>query len=155
MPFWLTKSGVISTVQKYGNGFYRSGNTGFGLSQELLNNTWTPENTNAKFPMQFYNGTGNFTSGATIGSWAYTNMALFSATYWNIKNVTLGYKFSPVALQKISVESLRVYITAEQPFFHAAHSGIDPRMSLVGGMEVGSGYYLPMSSMSAGLNVTF
>ena len=140
---------------EYGNGFYRSGNTGFGLSQELLNNTWTPENTNAKFPMQFYNGTGNFTSGATIGSWAYTNMALFSATYWNIKNVTLGYKFSPVALQKISVESLRVYITAEQPFFHAAHSGIDPRMSLVGGMEVGSGYYLPMSSMSAGLNVTF
>ncbi|MEO9146431.1 MAG: SusC/RagA family TonB-linked outer membrane protein [Ginsengibacter sp.] len=139
----------------YGNSFYRSGGLGTGLSQELVNNTWTPERTNAKFPMQFYNGTENFTSGATIGAWAYTDMSLFSASYLNIKNVTLGYKFTPVALQKISIESLRVYITAQEPLFYSAHSGIDPRMSLVGGMEVGSGYYLPMSSMSAGINVTF
>ncbi|MEO8847350.1 MAG: SusC/RagA family TonB-linked outer membrane protein, partial [Casimicrobiaceae bacterium] len=139
----------------YGNAYYRSGGIGTGLSQELFNNTWTPEHKNAKFPMAFYNGTENFTSGATIGAWAYTDMSLFSASYLNIKNVTLGYKFSPAALQKISVEGIRVYITAQEPLFYAAHSGIDPRLSLVGGMEVGSGYYLPMSSMSAGINVTF
>jgi TonB-linked SusC/RagA family outer membrane protein len=142
----------------YANGFYRSGqfgDDGNGLSKELLGNTWTPENTSAKFPMVFYRGSDNYTSGATIGSWAYTNMALFSASYFNLKNITLGYKFTNSALHKLSIENLRIYVTAEQPIFIASHSGIDPRMSLVGGMEVGAGYYLPMSSVSAGLDVTF
>lgn len=140
---------------EYGNGFYRSGGIGTGLSQDLFNNTWTPQRTHAKFPMVFYNGTENFTSGATIGSWAYTNMALFSASYLSLKNVTLGYTFNKIALQKLSIESLKIYITAENLLFFSAESGVDPRMSLVGGMEVGSGYYLPMSSTAIGLNVTF
>lgn len=142
----------------YANGYYLSGefgDDGNQVSSELLNNTWTPQHTNAKFPMLFYNGSENFTSGATIGSWAYTNMGLFSASYFNLKNVTLGYTFGNTLLQKLSIESLRVYVTAEEPVFLTSHSGIDPRMSLVGGMEVGAGYYLQMSSISAGLNVTF
>ncbi|TAM94494.1 MAG: hypothetical protein EPN39_17275 [Chitinophagaceae bacterium] len=142
----------------YSNGYYLSGefgDDGNQVSSELLNNTWTPQHTNAKFPMLFYNGSENFTDGATIGSWAYTNMGLFSASYFNLKNVTLGYTFGNTLLQRLSIESLRVYVTAEEPVFLTSHSGIDPRMSLVGGMEVGAGYYLQMSSISAGLNVTF
>jgi len=142
----------------YANGWYMSGGIGAqgaGLSQELFNNTWTPERTNAKFPMQFYNGIENYTGGSTIGPWAYTDMALFSTSYLNIKNLTLGYKFDEGFLRKLSIESLRVYVSAENLAFFASHSGFDPRMSLVGGMEVGAGYYLPMSSTSVGLDVNF
>ncbi|MBX6360732.1 MAG: SusC/RagA family TonB-linked outer membrane protein [Acidobacterium ailaaui] len=142
----------------YANGFYVSGafgDDGNGVSTELLNNTWTPQHKNAKFPMLFYHGFQNYTSGSTIGSWAYTNMALFSASYFNLKNITFGYRFNNTLLQRLSIESLRVYLTAQEPVFLTSHSGIDPRMSLVGGMEVGAGYYLPMSSISVGLDVTF
>lgn len=139
----------------YANGFYRNGEIGDGLSQELWNNTWTPERTNAKFPMVFYNGAENYTSGATIGAWAYTDMGLFSASYLNVKNITLGYTFTDQFLQKLSIAGLRVYLTADNVAFFTSHSGYDPRMSLVSGMEVGAAYYLPMSSNSVGIDINF
>ena len=43
---------------EYANHLYRSGNIGNALSAELLGNTWTPENKDAKFPMTFYGMTG-------------------------------------------------------------------------------------------------
>jgi TonB-linked SusC/RagA family outer membrane protein len=142
----------------YANGWYMSGgigSLGAGLSQELVGHTFTADRTNAKFPMVFYNGIENYTGGSTIGGWAYTDMALFSASYLNVKNITFGYKFDEGFLRRLSIESLRVYISADSPAFLASHSGIDPRMSLVGGMEVGAGAYLPMSSTSVGVDLNF
>jgi len=139
----------------YANGYYRSGEIDGGLSKELLNNTWTPERPNAKFPMLFYNGDANYTGGSTIGSWAYTDMSNFSASYLNIKNITLGYRFSDVILQRLSISSLRVFVSSENLALFTSHSGIDPRLSLVSGMEVGADYYLPMSSLSFGIDIDF
>src|SRR5690606_38192287 len=39
---------------EYANSLYINGNVGSALSAELIGNTWTPENPNAKFPMAFY-----------------------------------------------------------------------------------------------------
>ncbi len=139
---------------EYANHLYRSGNVGNALSSELLGNTWTPENTGAKFPMTFY-GDGNYTAGSTIGGWQYTDMALFNASYLNIKNLTLGYSISNLIAEKIKAKNIRVYVSADNIAMFTSHSGIDPRMSLVGGMEVGAAVYLPMSTMSVGINVNF
>jgi len=139
---------------EYANHLYRSGNIGNALSKELLGNTWTPENTGAKFPMTFYGDT-YYTGGSTHGSWQYSDMALFDASYLNIKNITLGYNFSSRIADKIRAKNLRVYASADNIAMFTSHSGIDPRMSLVGGMEVGAAVYLPMSTMSVGLNVNF
>jgi hypothetical protein len=124
------------------------------LSKELLGNTWTPENKDAKFPMVFYND-DKYTGGSTFGSWQYTDMALFSASYLNIKNLTLGYTLRGSILEKLKTKSLRVYASSDNLAMFTSHSGIDPRMSLVGGMEVGAAVYLPMSTFSVGLNVNF
>ncbi|MFT3947523.1 MAG: hypothetical protein QM763_11195 [Agriterribacter sp.] len=139
---------------EYANNLYRSGNIGNALSKELFNNTWTQENPNAKFPIALYDD-NNYTAGATIGSWAYTDMGLFDASYLNIKNLTLGYNFGDNIGKKILAKSIRAYISADNIAMFTSHSGIDPRMSLVGGMEVGAAVYLPYSSLSVGLNVNF
>lgn len=139
---------------EYANHLYRSGNIGNALSAELLGNTWTPENKGAKFPMTFYGDT-YYTGGSTHGSWQYSDMALFDASYLNVKNLTLGYNFSSSIVERIKAKNIRVYASADNIAMFTSHSGIDPRMSLVGGMEVGAAVYLPMSTMSVGINVNF
>jgi TonB-linked SusC/RagA family outer membrane protein len=139
---------------EYANHLYRAGNIGNALSQEVLGNTWTPENPNAKFPMAFYGDTF-YTGGSTHGGWQYSDMALFSASYLNIKNLTLGYSLNPALLEKIKLGSVRFFASGDNLLMLTSHSGIDPRMSLVGGMEVGAAVYLPMSTYSVGVNVNF
>lgn len=138
---------------EYGNGMYCSSNVGSALSAELIGNTWTPENTGAKFPMVMYGNT--YGDGSTFGSWMYTDLALFSASYLNFKNVTLGYTLPENLLRKYRISAFRVYVSGDNLFMITQHSGIDPRMSLVGGLEVGA-YAFPSSrTISFGINFDF
>ena len=65
------------------------------MSADLKGNTFTASNTGARYPMVILNNpnSNGYTGGSTIGSWAYTDMALYSASYLNVKNLTLGYNF--------------------------------------------------------------
>lgn len=135
---------------EYGNGMYRSDNVGGCLSAELIGNTWTPENTDAKFPMAMYGNT--YGDGSTFGSWLYTDMALFNASYLNFKNVTLGYTLPGNLLEKYKISALRLYVSADNLFMITSHSGIDPRMSLVGGLDVGAYAFPSMRTISFGVN---
>ncbi len=136
---------------EYGNNLYRSGNIGGPKSAELIGNTWTPENTDAKFPMAIYGE--SYTDGSTFGSWLYTDMALFDATYLNLKNITLGYTVPKKLLQKYRINNMRLYFSADNLLMVTSHSGIDPRMSLVGGFEVGAYTYPSMRTISFGVNL--
>ncbi|MCE5346490.1 MAG: SusC/RagA family TonB-linked outer membrane protein [Bacteroidales bacterium] len=138
---------------EYGNGMYRSDNLAFALSAELIGNTWTPENTGAKFPMAMY---GNkYGDGSTFGSWMYSDMALFSASYLNFKNVTLGYTLPANLLKKYRINAFRVYVSGDNLFMVTEHSGIDPRMSLVGGYDVGAYAFASSRTISFGINFDF
>lgn len=142
-------------AHSYANGFYRNGGLEDGISSEILNNTFSEDRPNAKFPMVFYGGNGYYTDGATIGSWAYTDMSFFDASYFNLKNVTLGYKFTDSFMRRLTIDNMRVFVTGQDIVFKTSHSGFDPRLSLVGGMDVGQAYYLPLSSFSFGLDINF
>lgn len=139
---------------EYANSLYINGNIGSALSAELIGNTWTPENTDAKFPMAFY-GNSYYTSGSTLGSWMYSDLALFDASYLNLKNITIGYNFPEHLLSKIKASNLRVFASGDNVLMLTGHSGIDPRMSLVGGLEVGAYAYPYMSTISFGVNMDF
>ncbi|MCY1720991.1 SusC/RagA family TonB-linked outer membrane protein [Prolixibacteraceae bacterium Z1-6] len=136
---------------EYGNNLYRSDNLGSALSAELIGNTWTPDNTDAEFPMAMYGNT--YGDGSTFGSWMYSDMALFSASYLNIKNLTLGYTFSKAQLQRYGISNLRIYVSGDNLLMVTSHSGIDPRMSLVGGFDVGAYSYPSMRTISFGINL--
>ena len=82
-------------------------------------------------------------------------MALFNASYLNVKNLTLGYNLPEVLLQKYKISNLRLYVSADNLYMLTSHSGIDPRMSLVGGFDVGAYAYPSMRTISFGVNLDF
>ena len=124
-------------------------------SQDLIGNTWTPENTSAYFPMQFYYTGSSYVEGQSVGSWLHTDMCLFSASYLRVKNITLGYTLPKAITQKALISNARVYVSGDNLFMVAAAKGIDPSMSLTGGMEVDAYSYPTMRTISIGVNVTF
>ncbi len=139
---------------EYANSLYINGNVGSALSAELIGNTWTPENPNAKFPMAFY-GNNYYTNGSTMGSWMYSDLALFNASYLNVKNISIGYTLPSALLKKINASNFRIFASADNVAMITGHSGFDPRMSLVGGLEVGAYAYPYMSTVSLGVNIDF
>ena len=82
-------------------------------------------------------------------------MALYSASYLNVKNLTLGYNFPQKWMDKIGIGGIRVYASMDNFWMLTTHKGIDPRMSLTGGMDVGAMAYPYMRTCSLGVNVTF
>ncbi len=139
---------------EYANGQYR-GSNGSSISQELFGNTWSENNKDAKFPMPVYGRNGDYRDGATIGSWAYTDMALFDASYLSLKNVTLGYTLPEKLVRKAKLSGLRVFASADNPILLFSHSGVDPRWSLVGGMEVGAAGYPYLGVYTFGVDINF
>jgi len=137
----------------YANNLYLSENPGSAISAELLNNTWTPENTDAKFPMAMYGNT--YGNGSTFGSWMYSDLAMFNASYLNLKNITIGYTLPESWLGRSKIKSLRIYASGDNILMLTSASGIDPRMSLVGGWEVGAYSYPSMRTFSGGINLEF
>ncbi len=141
---------------EYANGLYISQSLGNNsLAHDLVGNTWSPENTNAKYPMQWYGTSTSYTDGATFGSWKYTDMALFNASYLKMKNITLGYTVPTNFLSRWNVSRLRVFASVDNLFMMSAAPGIDPSMSLTGGMEVGSYTYPDMRTFILGVNLDF
>ena len=72
-----------------------------------------------------------------------------------MKYLTLVYNLQQNWMDKIGIGGIRVYASADNVWMWTQHAGIDPRMSLVGGYEVGAYAYPYMRTMSLGVNVTF
>ncbi len=141
---------------EYGNGLYKSGElnaTSEQLSTDLIGDTFTADNTSAYFPMQWWNT--SYYNGATFGSWKYTDMALFSASYIKCKNITIGYTLPKKILDAVKASAIRVYASADNLFYVSAKKGVDPSMSILGGFEVGQYVYPSMRTFSLGANITF
>ena len=48
------------------------------------------------------------------------------ASYWKIKNITVGYTFSKKLIKKIGLENLRIYANILNPFTFTDYKGFDP-----------------------------
>ena len=148
-------------VQNLYNGTSNQGKGGRLVSKDLVGNTWTPENKNAKFPMQWYPaGNGAFFSGTSANgtNWKFTDIGLFSASYLRLKNVTIGYNVPAKALEKVGLDiisGLRVFASGDNVFLLSAHKGIDPSLSATGGHEIGPYVYPNIQSFTFGVNVDF
>lgn len=95
---------------------------------------WTEENTNAKYPKPggIQNG-DNPKYGSTLG--------YFDASYWKVRNISLGYKFDEQKwLKNFGIQSLRAYVSIQNPFvicspFHK-ETGLDPETNSYGNENV-------------------
>ncbi|MGF7139480.1 SusC/RagA family TonB-linked outer membrane protein [Roseimarinus sediminis] len=57
---------------------------------------------------------------------------LTDASYFNIRNITLGYTFPEQMAKKVKLSKLRVYVVADNVFFISARKGLDTRQSFTG-----------------------
>ena len=139
---------------KYMSGF--NVKEGQAISTELVGNTWSESNQGAKFPMNYYSG-DQTASGATQATSGInpTDLCVFDASYLAVKNVTVGYTFPKALVNKIKIANLRVYASADNPALLFSHSGVDPRWSMTGGIEVGAFSYPYLSVYTFGVNVDF
>ena len=77
-------------------------------------------------------------------------------SYLRLRNIQLAYDFDKKFLEKTFLQSLRVYLNAQNPFTWAYNSGFTPEAGgtpISFGKDTG-GYPLPAIT-SFGLNLTF
>lgn len=98
-----------------------------GVSKRLLNDTWTPQNMNAKLP-QLQTGADGFTGFVTGNSNSYY---VEDGSYLRAKTVQLGYTFPKRLVEKLTLTNIRIYLQAQNLFTITKYSGADPDLSLI------------------------
>lgn len=120
--------------------FYHGGNS----PEFLLENSWTPENTNAEFPRL---------SLVTVSS----NNA-YSSTFWyrpgdyvRLKSFQIGYSVPGALLKRVGVERIRFFAQGSNLFTisELTKYNIDPEQP-----GVNNGYYPQQKTVSFGLNLS-
>ncbi|MDP5169585.1 MAG: TonB-dependent receptor [Bacteroidia bacterium] len=118
-------------------------------STDLLNNSWTPTNTGATVPKA--SNTSNFSTNTQSMSYYIEN-----GSFTRLKNLQLGYTFSPEVGNKLGLGSARIYLQGTNLFTLTQYSGMDPEIS---GSDtsfgVDEGNYPVVKQFLVGLNLGF
>jgi TonB-linked SusC/RagA family outer membrane protein len=118
-------------------------------STELLYDSWTPERTNATVPKA--SNKSNFSTNTQVNSYY-----IEPGGFLRLRTLELGYKLPSSLINRISLQSLRVYVQAVNLFTITKYSGLDPEL---GGDDraFGSdtGNYPLVRNFIVGLNVNF
>ena len=77
---------------------------------------------------------------------------LTDATYFNLRNITLGYTLPRDLTSNIGIASLRVFATADNLKIWSKRQGMDPQQSFGGTSDY---TYAPVKTFTVGLNVRF
>ena len=128
------------------SGLMNEGDAGQNFHKDMLNR-WTPENKNTNIPAVGYQiQSQSITQGNTV------DFFLTDASYFSLRNVTLGYSLPASMVKKAGIEKLRVYLTGDNIWLKSKREGLDPRMYFTGETKMG---YSAVRTYSVGLNLTF
>lgn len=90
--------------------------------------TWTPVNTDARFPRLVEDSSPSFTN-----NWGYaSDIYLLDAAYLRLKNIQLGYSLPANIAKKLTLQKVRFYVNAQNLFTLSKNSFIDPESSEFG-----------------------
>jgi hypothetical protein len=95
---------------------FREFNT--NVKKDLLANSWTPQNQNAKYPRLDKNDSF---------SWQLSSYYVEDGSYVRLRNLQLGYKV-PTALARWFQAGSRIYVQAENLFTITGYEGLDPSL---------------------------
>lgn len=98
---------------------------------------WTPTNPTNKNPAPNTGGVDRLYA---------TTRLYVNGSHWRIRNITAGYTIPSRYANRVGVQSLRIYGTAQDPYIHSDYIGIDP--------EVG-GAVPTLRTVLIGTNVVF
>lgn len=126
-----------------------------------LNGLWTP--TQEAFDARWRGpGTSNTGDKPSDGSMKYTrdyanSLWVENGSYLKLRDITLGYTFSPKILKTLNIASIRLYASAQNYFTITNYSGYDPEVSWatssVNGWDRGN--YPSTKSITTGVKVNF
>lgn len=126
-------------------GLMNSGFTGGTNIHRDMFDRWTPANKDSNIPMLLSDSQNQGITGMS-------DFFLTDASYFAIKNITLGYTIPQNLVKKAGFEKCRVYMAGDNVWLKSKRKGLDPRQGFGGG----TGYiYSALSSYSIGLNLTF
>ena len=121
------------------------GDAGQNFHKDMFNR-WTPTNTDTNIPALGYQ-----IQSQTINNGNTVDFYLTDASYFSLRNVTLGYNLPKNWLQKAGIEKLRVYLTGDNIWLQSKRKGLDPRYGFSGSTNFS---YSALSTYSIGLNLT-
>lgn len=119
----------------------RAFDTGCNAYAYLLD-AWSPDNKDAKYPLLW--------TGPRSNNNRDSDFWLKDASYLRLKTITLGYTLPISLLNRVSISSLRLFVSGQNLLTFSGLEGFDP--------EVGSGngaYYPQQKLFSVGINVNF
>lgn len=99
-------------------------------------NWWTPDNPSDVHPSIDYQSAYNFPF-------------LQSTTFVRIQDISLSYNFPQHLLDRIKLNSLKLYLSSKNPFLFTKWQGWDPESS-----QSGLGQFPTMKSIIAGINIS-
>lgn len=92
-------------------------------SKKVLNEYWTPEHTNATYPIPVYGD--NISNGS---AYAISDL-VEKGDYLRLKNISLGYTFDTKKwARSIGISKLRLYAQVQNLFVITSYSGMDPEV---------------------------
>ena len=88
-----------------------------------------------------------------------SNMRVYDASFFKIKQIQLGYTLPRKLTQKVALSSLRLYVSMDDWFTFTKYPGLDPETSHAGssasGLGVDYGSYPISKKLVFGVNVSF
>ena len=121
--------------------------TGYTNGSKDLVNRWTPTNTNTDVKAAYQD------PAITI-----SDRFIEDATYYRLKNVSLGYTLPKALLTRAHLKNLRVYVSAQNAATLTNYTGYDPEVSLNGqsliNKGIDNGVYPNNKSYQVGLSLS-
>lgn len=119
----------------------------------VLNDVWTPSNTDAKYPKPNLDN--------TFGATQNDLFLVEDGSFFRLKKVTLDYNFQSIPIN--GIESLRLYFTATNLFTITDYTGFNPDVNVAGSTDgngntqrgVDLGAYPLAKSFIFGFNINF
>ncbi|MDQ6903806.1 MAG: SusC/RagA family TonB-linked outer membrane protein, partial [Bacteroidota bacterium] len=149
MVFYGSQGNDVINYTRYWIDFWASfqGNK----SKDLLYNSWTPQNKNAKTPI--LENASTFSTNSVPNSYYVENGSFFKC-----KSLILGYAIAPEVMKNIGITKLRFYLQASNLFQITKYTGLDPELPGVNGQAFGidyGNYPNNQKTYIAGLSLTF
>ncbi len=116
---------------------------GQAAHKHRLTKAWKQPGDIAEIPRIDPNGSARITR---------TSDELLSASYFSIKNITLGYTLPSKAVKKAGLQNVRLTLTADNLYIFTALKGMDPQYNFTGGTGFS---YTPSKTVSVGLDIRF
>ncbi len=118
--------------------------------REFYTNAWqSPSSSGYKYPKPDVNDKYYRSS----------NMLVFDASFFKIKQIQLGYSLPKKLVKRIGMSNLRAYVSLDDWFTFTKYPGLDPEVSHVGssasGLGIDFGSYPISKKLVFGVNVSF